>query len=392
MDLIWFSLDRVENKYSSTSFSLAKELARNNRVFYVDNPITYSEAYKAKSSDKKNPSHSQTHLVSNTPENFISIKPSMTLPINWMSNGGMYRWASQINNSILNNSLQKLISDYALKDFVFVNVFNPFYARTFSPKVKPALSVYYSVDDIRYSPYVKKHGPLLEQEIAKSYDVTLTTSRELQSILKEFSSSVYCLPNAADIALFKTALSKSLEKPEDIKNITNPIILYTGHVDWRVDIDMLTTIAKRHSDKTLLLVGPVSLKDDVIELLKSIPNIVFTGSKKLELLPAYLQHAKCAIIPFKCNTLTKSIYPLKINEYLAAGLPVVSTSFSEDIRQFNDVIHLEDDGQEFARKIQLAIDEDSNEKKVIRSKASESNSWAARAESFWQIMNRHLKK
>ncbi len=390
MDLIWFSLDRVENKYSSTSFSLAKELALENRVFYVDNPVTYAEAYKMRSSNKETTT-SLSHLVPNAPKNFHAITSNKTLPINWISNGPAYKLGSQINNYLVGRTLQKLISDYSLRDYIFVNVFNPFYGRSFSSKIKPALKVYYSVDDIRYSPHVRIHGPRLEGEIVSAYDLTLTTSKELQILLKQFSSNVHYLPNAADVTLFKTALSKSFEIPDDIRHITKPIILYTGHVDWRVDIDLLKTIALGHSDKILLLVGPVSLDQGTVDSLKAIPNIVFTGSKKLELLPAYLQHSKCAIIPFKCNTLTKSIYPLKINEYLAAGLPVVSTSFSEDIRQFSNVIALEDQEQNFISAIQVVIDKDSDEKKKLRIQTAESNSWAARADAFWKIINGYLK-
>ncbi len=386
MDIIWFSLDRVENKYSSTSFSLAKELARNNRVFYVDNPITYGEFFKEILSNHRNGHESLVHSIPDIPPNFFSVKPSMTLPINWMNSGRIYNWASQVNNFLVNKTLQRLIADYSLTNYVFVNVFNPFYARSFSPGIKPALTVYYSVDDIRFSPYVKKHGSELEKTIVKAYDITLTTSKELQLLLKEFSSNVYYLPNAADISLFKTALSKVFERPDDIKHITQPIILYTGHVDWRVNIDLLKATAIHHADKVLLLVGPVSLSPIVMDELKGISNIVFTGSKKLEELPAYLQHSKCAIIPFKCNTLTKSIYPLKINEYLAAGLPVVSTGFSEDIRQFADVIDLEDGEKDFVDKIQSSIIENSQEKVMLRSKAAESNSWKVRADQFWNIL------
>lgn len=385
MDLIWFSLDRAENKYSSTSFSLAKEIAKNHRLFYVDNPITYAEAYRMRSANKED--NSSVKLI--LPDNFHSIIPTKTLPINWLSKGKAYQLGSRFNNFLIGLTLQKLISDYALKDYIFVNVFNPFYGRSFSSQIKPTLKIYYSVDDIRFSPHVKIHGPRLEQEIVKAYDLTLTTSKQLQILLKEFSPSVYYLPNAADISLFKTASTKTLEKPDDICDITKPIIIYTGHVDWRVDIDFLKAIAIRHYDKVLLLVGPVSIDQNVQEMLKSFSNILFTGSKKLEMLPAYLQYSKCAIIPFKRNTLTKSIYPLKINEYLAAGLPVVSTNFSEDIQQFEEIISLKDDQEEFIDAIQVAIDNDNQEKRALRSKAAESNSWSARVDSFWSIINSH---
>ena len=98
----------------------------------------------------------------------------------------------------------------------------------------------------------------------------------------------------------------------------------------------------------------------------------------------------CTLIPFLINKLTESIYPLKINEYLAAGKAVVSSSFSEDILSFADHIHLADDESNFINLIDIAISDNSPERIAERIKVAESNTWTARVKEFWQIVNNHL--
>jgi hypothetical protein len=94
----------------------------------------------------------------------------------------------------------------------------------------------------------------------------------------------------------------------------------------------------------------------------------------------------CALIPFLCNTLTASIYPLKINEYLAAGKPVVSTGFSDDIRSFADCIYLAENPGDFVRLVGEALAENDPEKTRRRIEVAESNTWEARIRQLQDIV------
>ncbi len=116
------------------------------------------------------------------------------------------------------------------------------------------------------------------------------------------------------------------------------------------------------------------------------PNVVFAGPRKITELPAFLQYFDCVIIPFRKNTLTKSIYPLKINEYLAAGKPVIATHFSEDIYTFHDVAYIADSHEEFIQLIDMAIDENNAALQEKRVAVASQNTWAARVSQFWNIL------
>jgi len=164
------------------------------------------------------------------------------------------------------------------------------------------------------------------------------------------------------------------------------IIGYTGSLEYRTNIDLLNGIADGHPDKILCIVGPVYSEEAIISGLFDKPNVLYCGSKRLDKLPAYLRFMDCMIIPFKCNKLTSSIYPLKINEYLAAGKPVVSTGFSAEIRSFSDIIGIADDIGSFNSLINDAINNDSAELIDNRMVRAGKNSWKVRVAQFWKIL------
>jgi glycosyltransferase involved in cell wall biosynthesis len=120
--------------------------------------------------------------------------------------------------------------------------------------------------------------------------------------------------------------------------------------------------------------------------LDEIPNLYFTGPKKIEQLPQYLAHFQLLILPFLCNEVTKSIYPLKINEYLASGKPIVATPFSEDIQLFHPLISLEKSPQDFNKAIEMELTTNTEEKAKSRYTEASKNTWKGRVKLFWELL------
>jgi glycosyltransferase involved in cell wall biosynthesis len=109
------------------------------------------------------------------------------------------------------------------------------------------------------------------------------------------------------------------------------------------------------------------------------------GPKMPEQLPPYLQTFSVGIIPFVKDDFTKGIYPMKINEYLAAGLPVVSTAFG-DIADFASLIKITDDKETFLQYVLSEIAGDTPEKREARLKTAENNTWDKRAEELSNVI------
>lgn len=400
-DIIMIALPRWDGPYSSTAYSLAKELSRYTRVFYVDNPVTFHEYMKNRNTPeikRRKPAlfFGEKFFLSPSAEypNLYAVTPQITLPINWLSEGFIYNKLSQLNDGIISRSLNSLIKIFNVKKYIFINSFNPLIGRNLELVLKPLLNVYQSVDDISQAPYMSKHGVRLEQEAITKADFTIVTSSYLRHTKSAFSKNVFLLPNAANTTLFRRAMKEDLAKPPELKSLPEDkkIICYIGNICQRLDYELLNKIAVAHADKILLLIGPRTRVDHGASLLARVPNVVLAGKKSLEELPAYLKYSHCCIIPFLCNQLTKSIYPLKVNEYLSAGKPVVTTNFSEDMVSFREVIQIAENHDTFVKLIQKAIDEDSPTASVERMMFSASNSWEARAHHFIDLTVEFLKQ
>lgn len=399
-DIIMLALPRWDGAYSSTSYCLAKEFAKTHRVFYIDNPFTYKDFIYSYQEPKIQ--SRKTALLfgkeifkkaNGAPDNFTAVTPPLVIPSNFLPRGFIYNALSKINDKFIFATIRKIIKQKNISEFIFINSFNPFYARKFPADLKPLLKIYHTVDDISQSRYTSKHGQWLEKEAASRADLTFSTSKQLTILMQKVTANAYYLPNAAEISLFQQAAETKLERPAELKDITTPVICYIGNLDkLRVDYILLKKIAEYHPDKTLLLVGPCATQCYKDYGLEKIKNIVITGAKPIHELPNYLQHVDCTIIPFVCSELTKSIYPLKINEYLAAGKPVVSTRFSEDITDFAEVTYLAESNEDFLQLINQAIAEDSIDKINKRRIVAEKNTWQARSEAFFSIVKKYLQR
>ncbi len=383
-DIIFLALPRWDGPYASTAFSLAQQLAKHTRVFYIDNPYTWKDVFSGWSkSSIKNRKKALLHGKENIKtiaNQLFAVTPKAVLPINFLPAGGVYDVLTNYNNSIVSAGLNKLIKENRISKYVLINSFNPFYS-PLQLSIKPLDTIYQSVDNIEHSNYVAKHGSRKEKEIAGIADLVITTSTQLTEKLRPFSKKIVCIPNAADIALFSKAMNEILPKPKEWETIGDKkVIVYTGNICHRLDYELLLAVATSNPDKILLMVGPSKNKLYEKWDLQLQANVLFVGSKKPEELPAYLQYSHCAIIPFLCNELTASIYPLKINEYLAAGKPVVSTNFSKDINDFGDIISLGTNQSAFLLAINKEIEEDTEDLKWKRNKRASQNTWEQRCD------------
>ncbi len=397
LDIIYFTLFPWDNAYSSVSLSFTREFAKNNRVFYINHPYSIKDFIKGWNQPMVKARRKDMLLnrmrYETIPEmpNVIAVQPPLTVPINWLEPGKNYdRWF-QFNNRIIFNTIRQVIKDYKIKNFVYLNCFNPYYAGALPKELGAKLSMYQCIDDMTEEEYTAKHGARVEEEAMRNSDIAFVTSRNLLRLKKHLNPNTYVLHNAVDISIFEKALERPLPRPKELVGVKGKIIGFTGNInEYRLNYPLFRQIAEQHPDKTLVLVGPLNSDCYKVHGLDEMPNVILTGGKHITELPAFLQHFDVAIIPFLKNKLTASIYPLKINEYLAAGKPVVATNFSEDIRSFSDVVYLADSDESFVQTINKAILEDSPALVEQRVLTAKQNTWTERVKQFWDIVDKHL--
>jgi len=230
-----------------------------------------------------------------------------------------------------------------------------------------------------------------EQEVVARADLVLAVSRKLYEKHSRLNGNTILVPNGVDDDFFRAALTYEKRGSDQLFAYRDkPVVGYVGGIhDW-VDVDLIAETARRMPEITFVLIGPTlkTLKPK----LEGIPNLLSLGPKPYSELISYLAYFGAGIIPFKLNLLNESTNPIKLYEYLGAGLPVVSTGMQEVVAyQADGVVYIADGPEAFSRRIAdaLAAARDPASVAARRAIAAE-NSWASRASAIMSGIEKGL--
>jgi len=120
-----------------------------------------------------------------------------------------------------------------------------------------------------------------------------------------------------------------------------------------------------------------------------LPNVHWLGQRDYDELPSLAKAFDVAVVPFRIYELTKAARPLKIREYLAAGLPVVSTIAPEF--SMREVVSYADGYRSFVDLIEYEIRHNQRDKIIQRQNAVRHDTWDKRAEYVFRILQSSLK-
>jgi glycosyltransferase involved in cell wall biosynthesis len=141
----------------------------------------------------------------------------------------------------------------------------------------------------------------------------------------------------------------------------------------------------------VVLIGPVKAGQVDESRLRRYPNVHFLGEKPRSDLPGYLKGMAVALVPYRANELTRNIFPLKLFEYLAAGLPVVVGGLPE-LRRFDGTIEVADGPQDYPGLVRRAIAGDGPEKRAERVALAAENTWDHRVEEISRLVAEALER
>jgi glycosyltransferase involved in cell wall biosynthesis len=247
----------------------------------------------------------------------------------------------------------------------------------------PSLLIYHCVDDLAAQKGVDAEGfRAAEARFAARADLVIASSPALAERMRALNANVLYAPNVADTPAFAAALDPG---PVDaaVEALPRPRLVFCGAiVATKLDAGLLAELARLRPDWSVVLVGPEGAGDPGGDLspLREAPNVYLIGPRPVERLPEVLRGADAGLIPYLVNDLTRSVFPMKVYEYMAAGLPVLATPLPalEGVAGVTTVA----DAAELVAAADSAFAEDSPQVRRRRSSLAAGHSWEARIEEI----------
>ena len=245
------------------------------------------------------------------------------------------------------------------------------------------LVVYHCVDEYAEFTGTNKTAILdMERRLMERADLVVVSSSRLYETKRRYNRNTFLVTHGVDVAHFRTACLEETAPPEDCAELQSPVIGFFGLIaDW-VDLEIIRYLAASRPEWSLLLIGEVQAD---ISVLRDLPNVHILGRRPYQSLPAYCKAFDIAILPFVVNELTLAANPLKLREYLAAGLPVVATPLPE-VRKLDGLLRTATTGEDFLYQIEALLKEGKRGPSLATSLLMEPESWDEKVEELSEIV------
>jgi glycosyltransferase involved in cell wall biosynthesis len=239
-------------------------------------------------------------------------------------------------------------------------------------KLGESLVVYYCVDE--WSQFSYLDGPKIaeaENLLCQRADIVFATARSLVERRRSLNPHTYLATHGVDQPLFARALDPATAVPPDLAALPPPVLGFYGTIqDW-VDLELIEYLAERHPEWSLAMIGKLCV--DTSRLARY-PNVHWLGRKPHAELPNCCKGFAVGLIPYVLNERIRHVNPIKLREYLSAGLPVVSTALPE-VEYYRDHCWLAGGCEEFERGVTAALGSDTPERRRARSEAMRAETW-----------------
>ncbi len=214
-------------------------------------------------------------------------------------------------------------------------------ALTLAESLRPRLLVYDVMDDLSSFADATPELKLLTHRALSRADIVFAGGRTLHTAAAAVRAErpTHLFPSGVEWRHYARARRLHRRHAPQVAG-------YVGVIDERIDLELLAQLAELLGDWTIRLVGPTTKIDP--EAVPRAANIELLGQQPYERLPELMAGFDVALMPFALNDATRSISPTKTLEYLAAGLPVVSTRVRDVVSDWGDLVHLADDAAGFA--------------------------------------------
>ncbi|MCH7808865.1 MAG: glycosyltransferase [Planctomycetes bacterium] len=247
--------------------------------------------------------------------------------------------------------------------------------------------LYYCVDEYRrFEGFDTARIAAWEDELLERSDLVITTSEQLLSSKRAIRPDVELVRHGVDYDHFAQSWRKRLQRPADLRGVRGPIFGFFGLIHNWVDVGLLAEVAALRPEYTFALLG--ECKIDVSGLRRR-KNVLLLGRRPYHELPAYCAAFDAGMMFFAQNAMTRNINPIKMHEYLAAGLPIVSTPLPE-ARRYADLITFGATPQAFAEACDRVLARRPRNRGESVARVVEGESWLSKVEDLSDMVMKRL--
>lgn len=390
-NIICISQTTWYGEFTKSTVQLLSLLAAKNNVFFVEYPFTAKDVVmsilgkqRAQISRmlgfKKRIQKIKTPFE--TTINHLVMPP--VLPVDFIKNETIFNFFFGINAFIYKYQLKKIIKKYQLDNPIIITAYNPMYGLAMVGKLNEFLNIYYCYDGMDTQRHQSRIYDI-EKRFCEKVDGIITTSDYLNSEKLKLNKESFVVKNGVDFNLFVPHAKKSVSENTLVKKVG-----YIGTLDFRFDIDMMEFAIKELPEVAFEFTGYL-LNHQIAERLSIYQNVSFFSSVKAEEVPKLLAKYDAGIIPYKMDEVNKNIYPLKINEYLAVGVPVIMTAFA-NLTDFENMVSSAKTKELFKECIENELTNDTVAKIEKRISFAKQNSWEGRAVEFETILDNFVQQ
>ncbi|GAA4048093.1 hypothetical protein GCM10022409_38070 [Hymenobacter glaciei] len=374
---------------ASNAKNLAKELAKDNRVLYVNLPLDVNTVLRG----RKEPAvQTRLRVLLGQKESLVQAEPNLwvltprmlSISINRLQPGRAFDTLNGWNSRLLARSIRQATDALRFKDAMLLQDGIIFQGLDLPRLLQLSRSVYYLRDYTLGVPYFQRHGPRAETQLMQQADLVATNSAYLADYARQHTTRAHDIGQGCVLTMYDADADYSC--PAGLAPVKQPRIVYTGFLTaLRLDIELLLTIARQRPQWNLVLIGPEDEEFKGSEL-HQLPNVHFLGGKRPEELAAYLRHSNICINPQVVNDATVGNYPLKIDEYLAMGKPVVATH-TRTMDLFADHVYLAKGQAQWLELLDEALMHAGPSTADARIAFARSHTWAASVQTLYQALD-----
>jgi glycosyltransferase involved in cell wall biosynthesis len=217
--------------------------------------------------------------------------------------------------------------------------------------LKPSRVLFDSLDNWLLHPQLRRYSALASDAYASllpTTDAVVVSAPRSRDVLRRWADNIEVIPNGVSPRQFEIDVERPLDMP------SAPIVGYAGSLGARIDIPLVTEVARRLPGISFVFIGQ-ALDRSTGRALAAIPNVHILGDRHYSKLPHYLRSFDVAWIPHTVGNGESGGDPIKMYEYWAAGLEVVSTPI-DGLDQWADRLHLVRTAQEAVESISGLVD------------------------------------